>query len=159
MDLSEIVKKITDIGIPVIVIILLGFIKIPKIELNIWKWIAKGIGKAFNSEVLTQISSVKKDVADLRAELDDYETKFNEYTTEDMHISASNRRRIILEFNDDIMMSRRFSQEHWDSILETIDRYEKYCKDHTDFKNSKAQLSIQNIKDEYKICLKEGKFL
>ena len=159
MDFAEIIQKLTDVGIPVIIIVLLGLIKIPKLELNIWKWLANAIGKAFSSEVLKEVRDVKKDVADLRDELNDYETKFNDYTREDMHTSASNKRRIILEFNDDIMSGRKFSQEHWDSILETIDRYEKYCAEHTDFKNSKAMLSIQNIKDEYKVCLKEGEFL
>lgn len=159
MELSEIWSKVLNIGLPAIVVILLGLIKIPKIEINIWKWLANAIGKAFNSEVLKQVKEVKQDVADLRTELDDYEKKFDDYTREDMHTSASNKRRIILEFNDDIMGGRRFSQEHWDSVLETIDRYERYCKEHTDFKNSKAVLSIENIKKEYAHCLKEGKFL
>ena len=159
MDIAEILKKVTDVGIPVVIIVLLGLIKIPKLEINIWKWLAKTIGNAFNVEIKTDIQGVKSDIKTLRDELDEYEEKFDAYTTEDMHMSASNKRRIILEFNDDIMSGRKFSQEHWDSVLETIDRYEKYCNEHQDFKNNKAILSIQNIKEAYKVCLREGQFL
>ena len=159
MDIAEIVKKLTDVGIPVVVVILLGLIKIPKLEVNIWKWLANGIGKAFSSEVITKIDNVKKDVDSLRKELKDYETKFDDYTEEDMRTSAMTKRRLILEFNDDLMRGEKFSQERWTNILEIIDKYNEYCNDHPDFPNSKALLSIENIQTEYKECQKENKFL
>lgn len=159
MDIAEIVKKLTDVGIPVVIVILLGLIKIPKLEINIWKWLANGIGKAFSSEVITKIDNVKKDVDSLRKDLQDYETKFDSYTAEDMRTSAMTKRRLILEFNDDLMRGEKFSQERWTNILEIIDKYNEYCNDHPDFPNSKALLSIENIQNEYKECQKENKFL
>ena len=159
MDIAEIVKKFTDIGIPVIAVVLLGLIKIPKIELNIWKWLAKCIGNAFNTEVLTQVSGIKKDVDSLRTELKDYETKFDDYTAEDMRTSAMTKRRLILEFNDDLMRGEKFSKERWTNILEIIDKYNEYCNSHPDFPNSKALLSIENIQTAYKKCLKDNNFL
>lgn len=159
MDIAEIVKKLTDVGIPVVVIILLGLIKIPKLEINIWKWLANVIGKAFSSEVITKIDNVTKDVDGLRKELKDYKTKFDDYTAEDMRTSAMTKRRLILEFNDDLMRGEKFSQERWTNILEIIDKYNEYCNDHPDFPNSKALLSIENIQTEYKECQKENKFL
>lgn len=159
MDIAEIVKKLTDVGIPVIIVILLGLIKIPKLEVNIWKWLANGIGKAFNTEVLKQVGDVKKEVSSLKDELKDYEAKFDNYTAEDMRTSAMTKRRLILEFNDDLMRGEKFSQERWTNILEIVDKYNEYCNDHPDFPNSKALLSIENIQDEYKKCQKEKDFL
>lgn len=159
MDIAEIIDKLTDIGIPVIIVILLGLIKIPKLEINIWKWIASGIGKAFSSEVIGKIDSVKEDVENLRSELQDYETKFDTYTETDMRASAFTKRRLILEFNDDLMRGDKFSKERWTNILEIIDKYNEYCDTHKDFPNSKALLSIENIQTEYKKCQKDNIFL
>ena len=55
MDLLDIFNKVANIGIPVVLIILLGLIKIPKLEINIWKWLGKAIGKAINADVMTRL--------------------------------------------------------------------------------------------------------
>ena len=159
MDIAEILKKLTDVGIPVVIIVLLGLIKIPKLEINIWKWLANAIGKAFSSEVITKIDNVKTDVDGLRKELKDYKTKFDNYTAADMRSSAFTKRRLILEFNDDLMRGEKFSQERWTNILDIIDKYNEYCNDHPEFPNSKALLSIENIQNEYKKCQKDNIFL
>lgn len=148
-----------NIGLPTVVIVLLGLIKIPKIEINIWKWLARSIGRLFSSEVLSEIRSIKEDVSKLRDELNSYEDKFDKYAENDVRSAASSRRRIILEFSDDVKNGRRFSEEHWNSILEIIDWYTKYCNEHKDFPNSKADMAIKYILDEYGSCLRDNKFL
>lgn len=47
MDLLDIAKYAGG-GI---VVILLGFIKIPKIELNIWNWLGRTIGRSLTGEL------------------------------------------------------------------------------------------------------------
>ena len=159
MDLSEIVRKITDVGIPVIVIILLGLIKIPKLEINIWKWLAKTIGKALNADLTTKVDSMQKDITNVKTELTDYKSDFETYVAEDLKNTALARRRVIIEFNDDLMNGKRYSKERWDSILEIVSDYNTYCNTHENFINKKAELSIKNIENEYQTCLREGRFL
>lgn len=39
----------------------------------------------------------------------------------------------ILRFDDEIRHKIRHSKEHFDQILEDIDKYEKYCRENPDF--------------------------
>ena len=65
----------------------------------------------------------------------------------------------ILRFCDEILFNRRHSKEHFDEILEDIDLYENYCREHEDFPNNKAVLAIHTIREVYEQCLKTHDFL
>ena len=43
-------------------------------------------------------------------------------------------------------------------MLDDIDMYEKYCKEHSDFANNKTVISIQRIKDVYAQLMENHKF-
>ena len=69
-------------------------------------------------------------------------------------------RQRILQFNDEIYRGVRHTKESFDDVIaEGIDVYEDYCKTHPTFLNFKAEAAIENIKETYKKCLKEGTFL
>lgn len=69
-------------------------------------------------------------------------------------------RQRILQFNDEIYRGVRHTKESFDDVIaEGIDVYEDYCKTHPTFPNFKAEAAIDNIKETYKKCLKEGTFL
>lgn len=69
-------------------------------------------------------------------------------------------RQRILQFNDEIYRGVRHTKESFDDVIvEGIDVYEDYCKTHPTFPNFKAEAAIENIKETYKKCLKEGTFL
>ena len=72
---------------------------------------------------------------------------------------AKQSRTRILQFNDEIYRGLRHSKENFDDVIAEIDSYEDYCSKHPDFPNFKAVAAIQNIKDTYMRCLKEGDFL
>lgn len=65
----------------------------------------------------------------------------------------------ILRFDDEIRHGEKHSKEHFDQIIEDIDKYEDYCRDHPEFPNSKAVFAIRNIKNVYQKCTDEGTFL
>lgn len=44
----------------------------------------------------------------------------------------------ILRFNDEILHEQRHTKEHFDQILDDITRYEKYCDEHPEYENNKA---------------------
>lgn len=65
----------------------------------------------------------------------------------------------ILRFDDEIRHDKRHTKEHFDQVLEDIDNYEIYCRNHPSFPNNKAVLAIKNIKDVYDKCTDENLFL
>lgn len=140
MTLEEITKAIPP-WVWVLIIGGLGMIKIPVIQINIWSI----IGKAINGEVLQKVKELSDNF--------------------DKHISLAEEEKIrdararILRFNDEVLLNRKHSKEHFEEILQDIDMYEKYCNDHPNYKNNKAVFAIDTIKEVYKKCLKDKDFL
>ena len=144
MDFLEL-NNLAQHGMVGLLIILAGMIKIPKLELNIWNLIGRTIGRSVNKEVLEQVNILFKEVDTLKKD-------------EELERARQARQRI-LRFNDEVMLGTEHSKEHFDEILEDIDRYENYCDIHPDYENNKAALAIKTIKEEYLYCLEHHKFL
>ena len=144
MDLLEI-NSLAQGGVIGLLIILMGMIKIPKIELNIWNLIGRTIGRSINGEVLAQVKQLTAEVDTLKKE-------------EELERARQARQRI-LRFNDEILFNKRHSKEHFDEILDDIDTYEDYCNAHEDYENNKAVLAISTIREVYKECLRDHDFL
>ena len=137
MTLTEIVPVNLD-GAALWLIIILSLIQVAPIKVNPWSWLAKWAGKAMNGDLI-------REVRDLREEFD---------------VSLANQARTrILRFNDELLRKERHSMEMFNSVLEDVDFYERYCLDHTKYKNSKAVLAIANIKRCYEKCEIDGDFL
>ena len=73
-----------------ILVFLLSFIKIPKIELNVWAWIGKTIANGINKDVLAElkdmnadITHVKEEVKEFRGEVDRFRQEFLAYKADD----------------------------------------------------------------------------
>lgn len=134
-----------------ILILVLSFIKIPKIEINIWGLLARTIGRALNAEVFTKVDGLSKQVSEIKNTLDQHLIVEKEEKVRDA-------RKRILDFNDEIVRGLYHSKEHFDEILEDIDMYNTYCQTHENYENSKAVLAIQNIKYNYSEKSKDGTF-
>ena len=144
MTLAEL-SSYAEMGLVGLVIILLGLIRIPKVDLNIWALLAKSIGKALNKDITERVDRLTKDFE--HHLLVEEEDKINE------------ARRCILRFNDEILYEQRHSKEHFDEILDYIDIYEEYCNSHPNYKNNKAMIAIDTIKKTYDHCMETHDFL
>lgn len=144
MTLQQI-NDIAQIGGFSFLIILLGMIKIPHIEINFWGWLARKVGSAINGEVLDQVADLKKDLDDFKKE------------AELERVRQARQR--ILRFNDEILFEKRHSKEHFDEILDDITLYERYCREHKEYENNKAVLAISTIKEVYQDCMDTHDFL
>ena len=144
MTLHEFVIMAQD-GLIGLVIILLGLVKIPKIDLNLWTILARVLGRAMNGELVDKVNKISN-------ELDAHIKK-----TEEVRIKLVRQR--ILRFSDDIMLGKGHSHEHYNDIIDDINIYEEYCKGHPDFINNKAIVAIDIIKDKYQECLADNGFL
>lgn len=114
-----------------ILILLLTIIQVTPLKLNPWSVVAKALGKALTVDVLD---------------------KLDENT-------ASTCRYRLIRFDDELRHNVKHTQEHFDQILDDITTYERYCKEHPNYPNSKAVLAIENIKSTYVKCRKENSFL
>ena len=139
-------------GIIGILIVLAGMIKVPKMELNIWNSLGRVIGRSVNGEVMERVQELKSTVNELQTEVQRIQKE------EELERARQARQRI-LRFNDEILFNKRHSKEHFDEILDDIDTYEEYCREHEDYENNKAVLAIATIREVYKDCLKTHDFL
>lgn len=139
MDSIQLFELIKDQPLLVAIIIIAAtFIKIPKVELNIWSLIGSELMKPIN---------VKLDI--LENKIEDVEKTLNNHITESEIERAITARSRILRFNDEIISGQEHTKEHYEDILNCIDKYDKYCACHPEFPNSKCILACQHIKDVY----------
>lgn len=117
--------------IQLVFFLICGFIKIPKIELNIWNL----IGKALNKKTEEKIDALQ--------------TTLQEHIQTDARFKATQARNHILRFNDELLNGISHSPEYYDEILEDINFYESYCAQNPQYPNNKAFLSIENIKTHF----------
>jgi arginine decarboxylase-like protein len=109
----------------------LTIIQIAPISVNPWSKIARAIGRALNGDVLDNLNEEK----------------------------ATTRRYRILRFDDEIRHKVKHTEEHFNQIIEDVDYYEQYCKDHPKYENSKAVSAIKNIRQTWEKCKNENSFL
>lgn len=147
MELTD-VYKYTGLGV---VLVLSIFIKIPKLELNVWGWLGKAVGNALNKGVIERLDKTDEKIDKLQSDLDAH-IKVEEVAK----IDAA--RKEILKFNDELLANRKHSLESFDETLKLIDIYEDYCDKNPGYSNNKALLSIDNIKRVYKKRLAKGDF-
>lgn len=127
------------------ILLFMTVIQIAPININPWSWIARRIGRAINGEVLEKISTIDKDVKELK--------------DDDAEQWASLSRSHILRFGDELLHGVAHSKEHFDQILLDISKYENYCKEHPDYLNNVANATIKQIKKSYQKCLEDNSFL
>ena len=144
MTLHEFVIMAQD-GLIGLVLILLGLIRIPKVDLNLWTIIARIFGRAMNGDMIKQINKIDN-------KLDAHIKK-----TEETRIKQARQR--ILRFSDDIMLGKNHSLEHYSDIIDDIDIYEEYCNGHPDYVNNKAKSAIKLIRETYEDHMHHNSFL
>lgn len=105
-------------------------------------------------------AEIQKDVAVVKADVDSIRATLVTHISEADDIRARNQRYRILRFYDEMCdHHRRFSESHFEDILDDIDAYEKYCELHPDFKNNRGHVAMQHIKEKYEHVKQTGGFL
>lgn len=152
MDIQEIYNLLIEAGAVGFIIFLSTIIKIPKIEINIWQWIAVKLGNALNRDVLREMEEIK-----------DKQTKIDEKL--DKHISkneeeiAIGKRKNILLFAREILYGQKHTREDFAQILLDVDDYNSYCAAHEGFLNKRAEFAIDLIERNYRERLDKADFL
>ena len=110
--------------------------------------------------VLLQRKWKKNDQHDaIMEKLENIDKRMDKMEAEDEEREARHARIRILRFGDDCSHEVKHSREHFEQVIEDVDAYETYCRDHPDFKNNKAVLTIKLIKETYQKRLSTNDFI
>lgn len=118
------------------------FIKIPRYEVRLWAYLLQGIGNAINAPLTAKIADLSKQITEVDKLLND-------------HIKAQNEaeitecRRRLLRFDDEVKRHEKHGEEHWDNVIEDVDTYTTYCRNHPEYSNTKAERAMQHLKETY----------
>ena len=128
-----------------LLVVLLTLVEFAPIKINPWSALAKAIGRAVNADVLRELKSMKDDLSD-HIRMDDER-------------NADEHRARILRFNNELLRDIPHTKEEFINVLADIDFYERYCRDHENYKNNRAVHAIANISRVYDDRLREHDFL
>lgn len=128
-----------------LLVLALTVIQLAPIKVNPWSAIAKAIGRAVNAEVLAELEQT-------RIRLDDH-IRTDDERAADMH------RARILRFNQELIRQIPHTREEFIEVLTEIDRYQRFCREHPDYPNSRAVHAIANIGRVYDERLQKHDFL
>ena len=128
-----------------LVVLALTVIQVAPVRVNHWSAIAKAIGRAINAEVLAELERT-------RIKLDNH-IKTDDERAADMH------RARILRFNQELIRQIPHTREEFIEVLTEIDRYQRFCREHPDYPNSRAVHAIANIGRVYDERLQKHDFL
>lgn len=131
---------------------LMTIFEVTPIQLNPWSKIAEWLGKAANKEVLKELQDQAKTFEEVKTKTDQLAERIDRKDAEDA-------RNHILRFGDEVKNKIRHSQEYFNQILDDITKYEKYCREHPDFKNERTAATEAIIKEVYQKCIRENDFL
>lgn len=119
-------------------------IQVAPIKIDPWSAIVNAFKRLFVGGIESKIDRIAEKVDTLDAQV-----------KEDKAVQARMR---ILRFADELYDKKPHSKEYFDEILDEIDRYEKYCNGHPDFKNNKTVMSVKIIKETYARLIDEHRF-
>lgn len=150
---------ITALGGSGILILIGSLVKIKPLEINLWSWLLRKLGRAFQGELLDAIKQTNSKVDKVEEKVDELDRKMDNHERKDLEDKILAKRKDILVFADEISNRIEHSKEHFEEILSFIDDYEDYCSAHPSFENNKALIAIELIKNTYRDCLGNHKFI
>lgn len=128
-----------------LLVALLTLVQIMPLKINPWSAIAKAVGRAVNADVLRELDTVTR--------------KLDTHIRVDDERNADSYRTRILQFNNELLREIMHTREDFIEILAVIDDYERYCREHKEYKNNRAVCAIENIKRVYMERLQKHDFL
>lgn len=132
--------------------LLASFIKVPKLELNLWGLIGRAIKEGMLKEVNGQLEKLDKKIDGISTKVDSVEKQVKTVDARQEQSEIIDCRSRILSFGDEIANQPELlhSHEHFKQIVSDIDKYENYCRQHPEFKNNLTKITNEVILDTYR---------
>lgn len=93
-----------------------------------------------------------------KIKIDELLEKFNALDYKVDCNKADDCRGLILDFNGEIKRGIHHDEEQFNEVINSINNYEDFCKNHPKYPNNKADLAIENIKNVYKKAYSKNDF-
>lgn len=151
MTIEEILKWVGGGAISLATIVQLS-----PVRFNPWSWLAKTIGRALLGEML---GGINDRIDKLEEAFDKQQKTFEVKCASDDEDKAIEKRRLILQFGDDLRRGKKHSEEMFNQILDYITEYDAYCEAHPGFKNMKAAATEKLILHQWDHCVQNNDFL
>ena len=159
MTLHELYNVGLGTGVGVLIIVVLSLIKIPKLEINIWTWLARKFGNAINHDLYENIKEMEKKIDCCETRLETTEEQLEAVNKKMDRTNAVNIRTRILRFGDELRPGMpKHTREHFNQIMEDITEYTKYCSENPDFPNKKTENTVALINEIYHKALTDNDF-
>ncbi len=133
-------------------LIVMTIVQVAPVKINPWSAIAKALGRAINGEVMGKLEEMGQVQQATQRRLDAH-IKMDDERAADMH------RARILQFNNELIRNIPHTREEFIEILAEIDGYERFCREHPDYPNSRAVHAVANISRVYDERLQKHDFL
>ena len=105
------------------------------------------------------IPAIVKSRQKTQLSIDALQKSLDAHIKDDEEERARNRRYRILRFYDEMCAGKKFSENHFESILDDISDYEAFCHTHPDFRNGRGRIAMEEIQHTYKVVKNKGGFL
>ena len=120
---------------------------------------AVAIWKMYKTHAWEAAEKTEQAVSSMAVQIGEIKTTLQTHIDADSENDAKQARSRVLRFADECRRGELHSKEFFDSVLDDIDLYEKFCKSHPKFENNKTVASNRIIKDLYEKCVRENKFI
>ena len=135
-----------------VLLVVMTLVQIAPVTINPWSAVAKALGRAINGEVRGKLEEMGQVQQDTQRRLNAH-IKVDDERAADMH------RARILQFNNELIREIPHTREEFIEILAEIDGYERFCREHPDYPNSRAVHAVANISRVYDERLQKHDFL
>ena len=135
-----------------VLLVLMTIVQIAPVKINPWSSIAKALGRAINGEVMGKLEEMGQVQQNTQRRLDAH-IKVDDERAADMH------RARIHQINNELIRNIPHTREEFIEILAEIDGYERFCREHPDYPNSRAVHAVANISRVYDERLQKHDFL
>lgn len=157
MELINVIQEVPGWGWAGIVVLILSIIQISPIKIDPWSWLGQQIGRAINKEVLEKQDAFQKESQEYRRNND---IQIRNLSNKLDRKSAEDARSRILRFGDEVKTKQiKHSEEFYNQVLADITDYDKYCKEHPNFKNERTVVTEKIIREAYEEHVKNNDFL
>lgn len=148
---------------------LIGILAVAAAAPGFWeflKWLCQELATIFtgkkkvtNKDISDSVAELREEIQKMQSDISDMKKDASYQKEKYLEDKANDYRSKILRFDDELRVDTPHSYEFYTDIMETITKYEDYCKSHPNFKNERANSAIRHVMEEYDKAHRDNSFI